>query len=105
MQYGTTVTLRAITGGTGYDPTTSQNVTTNTDTSYKAAVLPFDKGTTEFNGELIRADDMYCIMEGAATPRPKDLVVINGLEYYVQSVKATDPSQALPVVNELLIRR
>jgi len=89
VRFGAPCTLRRQ-SGTAYDPNTSTNVPTYTDTAATAAVFAYPQGYV--NGTDILQGDQRALMPPAIAPVQGDRLAWQGKEYAVISVKPVAPA-------------
>lgn len=87
--------------GTAYDPETSTNVPTYTDTASTAAVFAYDQ--KYIDGTLIKQGDQRAYCAPAAEPKQGDQFVWQGTTYTVVAAKPVSPA-GVPVLFEAQIR-
>jgi hypothetical protein len=109
LRFGAPVTV-VVSEGT-YDPTESENTTTDTTYTPNGMVLDYtlqSNGSQTLPNTLIEAGDKQIFLEpldGMPALRPgKDHVVLGSDKYKIVTVKELNPSQAANTLIELLVR-
>ena len=100
--FGRDITLRTVTNG-AYNPATSSNTVTTTDTTVKAVDFAV-KGETYQDGALIKATDRYAIVSHNGAISVSDKLVIGSVVWSVIAVKTLAPAGII-VLHKVYIRK